>query len=102
LGERTGPRLHRSAGAVEQSLLPARDGLAVGLLPPPRDAPAADVRADQVLEEVEDVRILGDVEYPRAQQVRLRLHLLDVRRARLERLEPLAIVARALGAHRAD
>ncbi|MGH7366784.1 MAG: hypothetical protein ACREK9_10270, partial [Candidatus Rokuibacteriota bacterium] len=48
---------------------------------------AQDVRPDQVLEDVEDVRILGDLQHPRAEQVRLRLHLLDVGDACLEALE---------------
>jgi len=67
-----------------------------------RHAPAADVGTDQVLEDIEDVRVLGDLEHPRAEEVGLRFHLLDVGNARLQRLEPLAVAARALRAHRAD
>src|SRR5215471_12367869 len=80
--------------------MPAREGLAVGLLHAPRHAPATEVRADQILEDVEDARILGDLQHPRAEQVRLGLHLLDVGHARLEALEPRAELPRALGAHR--
>ena len=88
--------------AVGAVLVPAREGLAVGLLHPPGHAPAAEVGTDQVLEGVEDVGILGDLEHPWAEQVRLRLHLLDVGDARFERIELPAVVRGALGAHRAD
>ena len=71
---------HRQRGAVGRVLVPAREGLAVGLLHAPRHAPAPEVRADQVLEDVEDVRVLGDLQHPRAEQVGLGLHLLDVGR----------------------
>jgi hypothetical protein len=80
--------------------VPAGEGLAIGFLHAPGHAPAADVGADQVLEDVQDVRILGDLQHPRAEQVRLRLHLLDVGHACLQRLEPLPVLPRALGAHR--
>jgi hypothetical protein len=79
--------------------MPAREGLAVGLLHAPRHAPAADIGADEILEDVEDVGILGDLQHPRAEQMRLRLHLLDVGHPGLEGLELVAVVARALGAH---
>ena len=42
-----------------------------------------------------------DLQHPGSEQVRLGLHLLDVGHTRLERLEPLAILARPLAAHRA-
>ena len=101
LGEREGTEDDRDGRAVERILVPPREGLAVGLLHPPRHAPAAEVRPDQVLEDVEDVGILGDVEHPRTQKMGFRLHLLDVGHARLQRLEPRTVVAGALGAHRA-
>src|SRR5262249_13919688 len=63
-GGRGGPAPPRRAGAVVGVWVPAREGLAVALLPPPRHAPAAEVRPDEVLEDVEDVRVLGDLEHP--------------------------------------
>src|SRR5207253_9128498 len=101
LGEREGTEDDRDRRTVERILVPAREGLAVGLLHPPRHAPAAEVRPDQVLEDVEDIWILGDVENPRTQKMGLRLHLLDVGHARLQRLEPLTVVAGAPRAPRA-
>jgi hypothetical protein len=68
-GQREGPEHHRHRRAVHGVLVPSRDGLGVGLLHPPRHAPAADVGSDQILEDVQGMGILGDVEHPRAEEV---------------------------------
>src|SRR5712691_68759 len=100
--EREGAQDYGERRAVGRVLVPAGERLAVGLLHAPSHAPAAKIGADQVFEDVEDVRILGDVEHPRAEEMRLGLHLLDVvGEARLQRLEARAIRGRALRAHRA-
>jgi hypothetical protein len=53
-------------------------GLTVCVLHAPRHAPASEVGADEVLEDVEDVRVFGNLQHPRTQQVGLGLHPLDV------------------------
>src|SRR5579883_340928 len=83
-------RLDAAIGGV---LVPAGEGLAVRLLDAPGHAPAQDIGSEEILEDVEDARMLGDVDDPGAKKMGFALQLLDVLGvAPLEILEPRSVV----------
>ena len=94
-------RIEREIGRV---LVPAHIGAGAGILRPDREMEQPDVRADQVLDRVEDLGRMHDLVDPREQEMRLEVvaarHLLAL--GALEGLQPARARPRARSAEKAS
>src|SRR6266849_7997687 len=93
-----------TSGSLGRVLVPGHEGRIAGLLDEEARAPAEQVRAEDVLDRVQDARVADQLVEPGEEQMALVPELAAQRAAplALDRLEPRAIAGRLLGREHAE